>query len=212
MDNINVKLEILIEEYKLINEKIEQFIRNQLNYFYLILGLLGGIYSFILHKDNASSYLHFLLPAIHIICLIAMSYQFQRILVIQGYKKYLECQLNKLAKEHLVFYGHLGMKVMQNNNKLAKSNYILHGLIFLFLFGESIRQNFDGEPYLYIPLILLIVLLICYFYYLVKDIDKIDQRIFSQIVEIRELSLEEDFKAFNFDSILNPVLNKFKLY
>jgi|GEM_PF-2179422 len=127
------KNEILLLEYQLINEKIEQFIGIQFSILNIILLTIGGFLFFIYSGDNTEHFEHFkYLPFLIILTLFLLGYQYQRVLGLQGYKQYLEVQLNSSINEKVIFYGHLGMKFMGNRNLFSIGNVVMYSVIYLF--------------------------------------------------------------------------------
>lgn len=166
------RLEILLNDYNLTNEKIEQFLRSQVNYFisgnvivFGILGIFGSI-----KKNTDSNYfieILYLLPIVILTYLGVIMYHYQRVLALQGYKKYLEESINKIAEQKLVFYGKLGMKFLEKENRFVFFNFTSYILLFLMsIFIAVIATIYDKEQVsnliLYSVIIVTILLLIMF--------------------------------------------------
>jgi len=127
-----LKLDILVEEYKIISENIEQFQRVQVNYLISLFLIIGGMIGFYFSKDlnalenkidYAKEFYH-LFPLTLAAFISLISYHYRRIIGFQGYKRYLEEQINSELNSNTIFYSLLG---------LGKSKYLKKPKINLFL-------------------------------------------------------------------------------
>lgn len=141
MADINEKLYVLIEDFKLTSEKIEQFLRNHHNYLNTSFILVGGFLFFALSGRPSSpeietppriEYLS-LLPVLIAVILGIFLYHYQRVMALQGYKKYLEYRINELVDKDSVTisYTTLGVKYMIKDNFFSAYNGIMYGLLYL---------------------------------------------------------------------------------
>ncbi len=136
------KIDILLKDYDLTNQKIEKFVGNQFFLTQGALALIGGYIVFLveganlfdlavgkdLTAESTKFYLQFL-PFFALIIISGIGYQYQRTIGLQGYKHYLEIVINEKAGENLLSYGHIGMKYMLRGSVLAAINFIAVGLI-----------------------------------------------------------------------------------
>ncbi|MEM6687067.1 MAG: hypothetical protein AAF617_14900 [Bacteroidota bacterium] len=153
------KIEILVEEYKLTNEKIEQFIRNQHQYLNTALIVIGGFLFFVLTKGIV--YIKFL-PIITALILGFVGYHYQRTIGIQGYKIYLEKSINKILKENVICYAQIGMKQMVYKNIFGAFNlliYIGFYAIITYITYDSLPETENVALWLSIYIILFGVLI-----------------------------------------------------
>ncbi|WP_339832705.1 hypothetical protein [uncultured Altibacter sp.] len=152
-----LKLEILLKEYELTNQKIERFVGNQFLYTQGTLALAGGYIFFLIEGtsyfdasqeavlasfNNTKFYIQFL-PYVLLTILMGVAYQLQRTLGLQGYKRYLEELINAKAGENLVSYGHIGMRYMVQKNIIS---WINSG-IYLLLYGASVALAYYKPPH-----------------------------------------------------------------
>ena len=145
----DAKLTILIEEYKLINDKIEHYLRNQFRMMNIAFVLIGSFlgFAFYPNKEYAELRIQFLnyLPFFILIILSFVAYHYQRTMGFHGYKKYLEEQLNKIAEENIIFYNmELGLNQMIFHNAL--SGFILVSFGSCFIFAIIIAYRFVPNP------------------------------------------------------------------
>jgi len=158
------KLEILLKEYELINQKIEQFISTQFSTLNVLLVILGGFIVFAINdKSNRQNYLY-ALPILILMLLMMVGYHYQRVMGLQGYKKYLETQINSFVGEDIVFYGHLGMHFMGNSNPFSLGNVIIYILIYIIsiIFTSKMISNFNNWAYLFYGILAAVYLFMAY--------------------------------------------------
>jgi hypothetical protein len=135
------KLDVLLKEYELTNGVIEKFVGSQFLYTQGALALLGGYILFLVegvrlidqsvpYANSTKLYIQFL-PFLALIILSGILYQYQRTIVLQGYKQYLEFAINKIVGQNLISYGHIGMKKMLQKNPIALMNTIIYALIYI---------------------------------------------------------------------------------
>ena len=149
------KIEILLKDYDLTNQKIEKFVGNQFFLTQGALALIGGYIIFLIEGANffdlstnsdlagesTKYYLQFL-PFLALIIVSGIGYQYQRTIGLQGYKHYLELIINEKAGENLISYGHIGMKFMLKGSALAIVNFASVGLL---CFGTIALAFFKPE-------------------------------------------------------------------
>ncbi len=138
------KLEILLKEYELVNQKIERFVANQFLYMQGTLVLVGGYIVFLIEgtfsfetapetmvgvADNTKFYIQFL-PYVLLTILMGIAYQFKRTIGLQGYKGYLEERLNALAGENLISYSHIGMHFMVKRSAISWINWGIYVAVY----------------------------------------------------------------------------------
>jgi hypothetical protein len=128
------KLSILLNEYNLTNEKIEQFLKAQVGYFisgnFIIFGILG-LFGNSKELLGFSTIILYLIPLTILTYFGTIMYHYQRTLALQGYKQYLERKINEIAGEKLIFYGELGMKYLEKENRFVVFNILSFGVLFL---------------------------------------------------------------------------------
>lgn len=135
------KLDVLLKEYEITNNKIEKFVGSQFLYTQGSLALAGGYILFLVegvklidqstpNVDGTKLYIQFL-PFLVLIILSGILYQYQRTIVLQGYKQYLEFAMNKIVGQNLISYGHIGMKKMLQKNPIALMNSIIYALVYI---------------------------------------------------------------------------------
>ncbi len=134
------KLDVLLKEYEITNNKIEKFVGSQFLYTQGSLALAGGYILFLVEGvkliDNSVTtgggtklYIQFL-PFLVLIILSGILYQYQRTIVLQGYKQYLEFAMNKIVGQNLISYGHIGVKKMLQRNPIALMNTVIYVLVY----------------------------------------------------------------------------------
>ncbi|AXG69919.1 hypothetical protein KORDIASMS9_02147 [Kordia sp. SMS9] len=135
------KLDVLLKEYEITNAKIEKFVGSQFLYTQGSLALAGGYVLFLVEGvklidqsvttgGGTKLYIQFL-PFLVLIILSGILYQYQRTIVLQGYKQYLEFAINKIVGKNLMSYGQIGVKKMLQRNPIALMNSIIYGLVYL---------------------------------------------------------------------------------
>lgn len=127
------RLKILLNDYNITNEKIEQFIRAQVGYFVSGNVIVFGILGIFGYSDEALGYTEilYLIPITLLTYFGTIMYHYQRTLALQGYKMYLEEKINSLAGEQLIFYGKLGMRYLEKENRFVVFNLLSYGVLFL---------------------------------------------------------------------------------
>lgn len=131
------KLDVLLKEYEITNSKIEKFVGNQFLYTQGGLVLTGGYILFLVQTSlvvsgtsDSSVYLQFL-PFIVLMILSGILYQYQRTVVLQGYKQYLEYAINKIVGQNLISYGYIGVKRMLRKNRIAVMNTSFYVIVYI---------------------------------------------------------------------------------
>ena len=134
------RLDVLLKEYEVTNSKIEKFVGNQFLYTQGGLVLTGGYILFLVQTNlvietatsgnDANVYLQFL-PFIVLIILSGILYQYQRTIVLHGYKQYIEYAINKIVGKNLISYGHIGVKRMLQKNRIAMMNTSFYVLVYI---------------------------------------------------------------------------------
>lgn len=163
------KLNVLMQEYELVNAKIEKFVGNQFLYTQGALILAGGYIFFLIEgialidknvntEMDTKLYLQFL-PFFVLMILSGILYQYQRTIGLQGYKQYLENRINVLLGENLISYGYIGMKYMLKKNKIALLNVLLYSLVYVAAtILAYVKPSQPEEPAWWISHILVFIL------------------------------------------------------
>jgi len=128
-----LRLQILLNDHDSTNQKIEQFIKSQIAHFYGGATLIFGILAIFGNMKEQSGFtlILYLIPITLLLYFGVIMYHYQRTYALQGYKKYLEEKINKIAGEKLIFYGELGMEYMERRNRFVKFNMISNGVLFV---------------------------------------------------------------------------------
>lgn len=169
------KLEVLMKEYELVNNKIEKFVGNQFLYTQGALALAGGYVFFLVegvkiideaigNGADTKLYLQFL-PFFVLMILTGILYQYQRTIGLQGYKQYLELTINKKLGENLISYTHIGMRYMLKYNIIALVNTLLYASVYVAAcFLAFVKPSAVKEPkwfvYHMIALVLFLIMAI----------------------------------------------------
>ena len=135
------QLEVLMEDYKITNEKIEQFMRNQFNHLNTAFLLIGGFFAFIYASSSGDTYpnldkIVWLPLFVALICGLLL-YHYQRIMGLQGYKISLENAINEHLGQPTLLYGYIGMNEMVKKNPFQTFNLFIYIAVYLFISGAS---------------------------------------------------------------------------
>ena len=154
------KIEVLIEEYKLTNEKIEQFIRNQHQYLNTALIIIGGLLFFGLSKGT--EYLNYL-PILTGLIIGFIGFHFQRTIGLQGYKIYLEKSINNILQENVICYAQIDLEFMVKKNRFSYFNLLIYIALYVMisLIAYNVNPNFESKLlwiWIYIGLFVIIVI------------------------------------------------------
>lgn len=134
-----------MEEYKLTNSKIEEFLQSQHKYINSLLLLIAGCFVFIFDSDQTSRLYYLLYLPFVFICIIGVFiYHYKRTMGLQGYKRYLEGEINNELKSKTLFYGELGNKYMIKRDPFSLVNFISYIVIYVGLVGLANTNNPDN--------------------------------------------------------------------
>ncbi|PDS26258.1 hypothetical protein [Flavobacterium branchiophilum] len=122
-----LKLTVLIDEYKITNERIESFIKTQNTFYWqglaIVFGLLGV---FRQYKEVLLA-----LPIVIIIYVGLFLYHYQRCLTNQIYKKNIEDKINQICGEKLLFYTDLAFNKIEKSNKFITFNILSYSVLII---------------------------------------------------------------------------------
>lgn len=166
------KLNVLLEEYKIVSDRIESFLKSQIYIFFygltIIFGLLGIF-------QNYQEVL-LALPIVILIYVGLFLYHYQRILISQTYKGEIEKKINDLFDEKLIFFTELGFTKIEKRNKFIAFNILSYSILVLisiisFITYFTGSNNSVNEVFIYLTAAVLLILFI-YFVVAVMEIPK----------------------------------------
>jgi len=129
----NFKQLVLLEEYKLINIKIEQFLSNQHKYINSVLLIIAAFLVFVFDGEQNHLEFVFALPFIFLCVFLVFLYHYKRTLALQGYKKYLELCMNNEIGNEILIYGKVGEPEMTKEDMISKFNSGAYLVIYCLL-------------------------------------------------------------------------------
>lgn len=186
---VDRKLKVLLNDYNLTNEKIEQFIRAQVGYFISGNIIVFGILGVFGYSDKALGYTEilYLIPITLLTYFGTIMYHYQRALALQGYKQYLEEKINSLAGEELIFYGKLGMKYLEKENRFVVFNLLSYGILFLISIFISVLATIyninEMSQFIIIGILIFTILLAILFIWAARKVKKTPSFIYSKALE-----------------------------
>lgn len=122
------KQEILLNEYNVTNEKIEQFLRLQERLIYISLFFAFG--SLKVTEEIEVADILYLLPLALAGLMSFILYYYRRNYLLQGYRSYLEDKINQQCEGDTIFYS----KLVKKTGILSDINSVFIFLIFLALY------------------------------------------------------------------------------
>lgn len=188
----DLKLKVLLEEYKLTNERVENFLSSQSKFYFqgilIVFGLLG------VFRDYKEVLLG--LPLIIIIYVGLFLYHYKRCLTNQEYKRHLEIKINEISGENLIFYTQLGYDKVEKNNKFIRFN-IFSYLILIAISITAFVIYFTGTTasvnrYFIIITALILILLLGMLVLAIRDIPKQLKTIKESIIPGLANAINED--------------------
>lgn len=147
------KLQVLLHEHQNINNKIDQFISDQFKYITTLITLSAGFIYFSFESENETiKDFIVLLPYLLIIIAPTFLFKFNRVIILHGYRAYLEDKINHHAEEQLMFGARLVKEKLLHKNPFAILNYSVLGLFFIVA-TIACHANSDWETIDYIYII-----------------------------------------------------------
>lgn len=128
-ENNEIFNQYLLEEYKLVTGRIDEFVTRQTSVFNIYLVLIGGAVAFIFASDSqlVRSYLRYV-PYILVLIMPTYLYQYHRTIVLQGYRRYLEKLINEQFSKKPIKYSEIAKKYLLRTNFFSILNYIVIGI------------------------------------------------------------------------------------
>jgi hypothetical protein len=133
----------LIEEYKIVNIRIDEFVSRQTKIMNLYLVIIGGFLTFLIKIDEDSFILP-LLPYILMLIMPTFLYHYHRTIILQGYRRHLEKNINIQFKIKPILYSITAKKFLLRNNIFSILNYIVMGLGSSLIIIFSNINNLKG--------------------------------------------------------------------
>lgn len=134
-ERTNIRKEILLNEYNSVTAKIEQFLKLQERFLYITI-FLGSASLTLLREIQNRDALLFLPIALAGVMSFIM-YFYKRNYMLQGYRRYLEGELNKICKKNTIFYSTLA----KDKNMLSDINsyflFVVFGALFTYLMFKA---------------------------------------------------------------------------
>jgi len=120
------QVDILLNEYNLANGIINGFLSRQDTIVNICLAMIGGSIGFASINDVSDAFYIFI-PFIPLMLFSHIAYHYTRIILVQGYRKYLEDQLNAYREINKLKYSHLVKELLlYRTNFFSKSNTWLY--------------------------------------------------------------------------------------
>lgn len=138
------KTQLLFEEYKITNDKIESFLQSQHKYINSLLLLLAGCLVFVYDSKVPRTEYLLALPMVFLTVFSVFIYHYKRTMALQGYKKYLEYELNKSLTENVLNFGNIGFEIMVKKDILSKVNVVTYLIIYSALVYFAYAKNTDN--------------------------------------------------------------------
>lgn len=129
MDDIT-KLTVLLDEYKITNERIESFLKSQVTFYWQGLAIVFGLLA--VFKDYKEVLLA--LPVVIIIYVSLFMYHYQRCMTNQLYKRKIEERINQLCGEKVLFYSELAFNKLEKSNKFVPFNILSYSILIIISF------------------------------------------------------------------------------
>lgn len=147
----DTQLEILLQEYELTCSVIEKFVSNQFLFTQGGLVIAGGYTYFLIEQtagkavqgesigfDETKFYLQFL-PIVILMIFMALAYQLQRTMGMQGYKKFLAEKINEIAGKRIVSYVFIGNHFLIGLRSLVA---VLNGGLYFLMYAAAVALAF----------------------------------------------------------------------
>lgn len=136
-------LEILLNEYNLTTSRIEGFLSRQDIILQVSIAILGGAIGFTLTTTVSDESL-LIIPIIPMFLFSHILYHYNRAIVAQGYREYLQEKLNSLMKEDYLKYSEIARRYLLQTNPFTKLNSITFPLIIVSTIVYSVvRSNYN---------------------------------------------------------------------
>jgi hypothetical protein len=127
------KLQVLLHEHVVVNKKIDDFINAQYTYITTLITMSAGFIYFTISSDIDSESIKatIFLPYLIIILGPTFLFKFNRAIILQGYRTYIEDKINENVGENFVNGGKLVRDRLLLKNPFAKSNSLILSLLFI---------------------------------------------------------------------------------
>ncbi|MEM9679117.1 MAG: hypothetical protein AAF901_02235 [Bacteroidota bacterium] len=129
MEN-KTKLDVLLEEYKITNERIESFLKSQITFYWQGLAIVFGLLA--VFKDYKEVLLA--LPIVILIYVSLFMYHYQRCITNQLYKRKIEERINALCEDKVLFYSELAFEKLEKSNKFIPFNILSYSILVIISF------------------------------------------------------------------------------
>ncbi|MEP0987847.1 hypothetical protein [Ekhidna sp.] len=184
--------DILLAELNNCYDSINVFITNQskiINFSSAVFGALIAL-SFSGIADETSK-VFLVLPYLLLTINSYLAYNLIRSYVIHGYRRYLEFQLNKMSRRHLIFYSRLVKDHLLSGNIIAILPIIINLLIMIFALIECYRvasNVIQQVSFVWIPSFMALLIVILTFIKI-----KVYKKTYSASLEYSKLQKLEDY-------------------
>jgi hypothetical protein len=155
-----MQFDCLREEYRMCSQRIDDFNSKLFSYFNTVLIVVGGYLTFI-HGAVKMEGMRSFTPYLLFIALGLAGYQYRRTLILQGYRRYLEDEINKLLGKNTFNFGNLSKERLLKPNFFTSFNAVSYFLVIAWLMFYSNDGNMPGTNFI-IQCVLLVAFAVAY--------------------------------------------------